>query len=258
MKNSNFLKKVIFNDNKIYMFRFYFVTVSMSAFVAGFYYYFDCFSGLPFAPIISQALMLFIALLGLGMFFTKKEKLQKTMGNDAYRVAFFRYHVTFIPFIYVSAFHPLFISSYYSIIEIDNTFYVRLILAFYFLLTGVLLHIRSRKLFGIDNLFMYYVYYPNESKIIKSVIHLILRHPIYSAMSRIAVGFALINGDLTAVIVALLLTCNQIAWLYFCEEPDLIKRFGDEYNKFRRKVPALFVRPSNILVFTKFILGLKK
>ena len=258
MKDSNFLKEVVFNNNKINAFRFYFITILMSILVAGFFYYFDRFSKIPFAPIISQALILFIALIGLGMFFTKKRRLQKTMGDNAYRTAFYRYHVTFIPFIYISALHPLFIPTHYGIMEIENTFYIRFILAFYFLTTGILLHIRSRKLFGIDNLFMYYVYYPNESKIIKSVIHLILRHPIYSAMSRIAIGLALINGNLTSVIIALLLTCNQIFWLYFYEEPDLIKRFGCDYKQLKQKVPALFIKPKNTLIFIKFLLGLKK
>ncbi len=258
MENSVFLKRVVFNNSKVNAFNFYAITLVLIAVVASIYYYIDNLAPLPYLPIVSQGLMLFIALIGLGMFFVQKKRLQKTKGDDAYRIAFFRYHVTFIPIIYVSALHPIFISAEQGYYAIPNYMYLRYVFAAYFLLSGIILHIRTRKLFGLDNLFMYYVYHPTESVMVKSIIHSILRHPIYSAMSRIALGLALFNGNLTAVIIALLLTCNQIAWLAFYEEPDLVERFGEGYKKFKREVPALYVKPSKWIVFIKFLIGIEK
>ena len=39
------------------------------------------------------------------------------------------------------------------------------------------------------------------------------------------------------------------------EEKELIERFGDSYIEYRKKVPALFVRPKKIGVYLKFLAG---
>jgi len=90
---------------------------------------------------------------------------------------------------------------------------------------------------------------------VDSVIHKIIRHPIYSAMNRIAWAGAFFNGSLTSFAMAFLFTCNQAAWLHFYEEPELIKRFGEGYATFKKNVPALYPKLARVSDLVKFLLG---
>lgn len=252
MDNSFFLKNVVYNNQKSNQALFYAITVGFLIVIGTFFYFFDRTS--LFAPIISQFLIVLIALVGLGGFYVfKKKLLAKNSNTNAYRKAFFGFHVTFIPFVYMGAIHS------YIICQppiIDNIwFYLRYLVAFYLVLTGIVLHIRARKIFGMANLFMYYVYHPNESHMVESIIHNLIRHPVYSAMNRIAWAGALFNGSWVSFAVAFLFTCNQICWLSFYEEPELINRFGAGYAGFKKRTPALYPKLSNYLKFINFLLG---
>jgi protein-S-isoprenylcysteine O-methyltransferase Ste14 len=250
--NHEFLSKEVFKGKLSLKFWFYFLTIGLMAILVKFYLYFD---GLfPYSPLVGQLIALWIALFGLGHFFIKKEKYQVIYKDNAYIKAFFRFHVTFIPFIYISAIHPIFILPYQNFF--GNFFYFRLVLAAYFIISAVLLHYRTVRTFGVDNLFMYYVYNPEKSVMVQSVIHSILRHPVYSAMMRISLGLGILRGTLSSILTALILPIfNQMLWIYIFEEPDLIQRFGEKYRSYRKTVWALIVKPKNLIKFWMFLLG---
>lgn len=252
MEDKFFLQNIVFNKKASNKFAFYFITLALTAIIGFAYYLFDDYHS--YAPIVTQFITVALALVGLGGFFTQKRQLLKSYSQtDAYRKAFFYYHVTFIPFVYMGAIHSYFVQQ--PPIFTDNWFNVRYVICGYFLLSGILLHMKARKLFGVDNLFMYYVYHPNESHMVEYIIHKIIRHPVYSAMNRIAWAGAFFNGSLTSFILAFLFTCNQVAWLYFYEEPELIKRFGDGYASVKKTVPALYPKATRYIDFIKFLLG---
>lgn len=252
MDNSFFMRNVVYDNKKSNQVLFYAITVGFLIGIGVFFYFFDGTS--KYAPIISQLIVVFVALIGLGGFYVFKEKLMaKNSNTDAYRKAFFGFHVTFIPFVYMGAIHS------YTICQppvIDNNWFsLRYIIAVYLILTGVILHIRARKIFGMDNLFMYYVYHPNESNMVESIIHKLIRHPVYSAMNRVAWAGAFFNGSWISFIVAFLFTCNQICWLNIYEEPELIKRFGEGYAEFKKRTPALYPKLNHYAQFINFLLG---
>ncbi|MDR0613913.1 MAG: hypothetical protein LBG45_10700 [Dysgonamonadaceae bacterium] len=252
MDNKVFLQKVVFNNKTSNKVLFYIITVCFLTVAGTFFYLVDPVS--PFAPVISQFIIVLLALVGLGGFYTSKKKLLvKNSNTAAYRKAFFRFHVTFIPFVYMGTIHSYFVCQPPLV---DNPWFnLRYIFAAYLILTGITLHIRARKIFGTDNLFMYYVYHPDENKMIESIIHGIIRHPVYSAMNRIAWAGAFFSGSWVSFILAFLFTCNQAGWLVFYEEPELVKRFGNSYVDFKKRTPALYPKLSRYADFIKFLSG---
>lgn len=250
MDNKYFMRNVVYNNKTSNKVLFYTITISLIVIIGYIFYLFDNVN--YYAPIVTQFIIVFLALVGLGCFYTfKKKLLSYNTPTDAYRKAFFCFHVTFIPFVYMGAIHSYFINR--PLIIDEKWFYLRYCFVAYLLLTGVILHIRARKLFGLDNLFMYYVYHPNESNLVESVIHKIIRHPVYSAMNRIAWAGAFFSGSWVAFAVSFLFTCNQICWLNFYEEPELINRFGQSYKEFKKRTPALYPKLKDYRKFIKFL-----
>lgn len=103
---------------------------------------------------------------------------------------------------------------------------------------GVLLGLRAVQVFGIDNLTMLYVYFPEESHIVNHQIYSILRHPAYAAVQAITFGLALLNGSWAALICALVFSLGLWGWVLLVEENELIQRFGAAYADYRKRVPA--------------------
>lgn len=255
MDNQRFMNVVVCNDKTSNKISFFLVSGVLLASVATFFVLLDPMTS--YMPIITQLCVVTIALFGLGGFYNSKSKLlSKYDKTSAYRKAFWGFHVTFIPFIYMAAIHSYF--SFGKPIFDNQWFSLRYIIAIYLLLTGLILHTKTRKIFGLDNLFMYYVYHPNESVMVESVIHKIIRHPIYSAMNRICWAGAFFQGTWISIIIAVLFSIEQLLWLSIYEEPDLINRFGDGYRSFKRSVPALYPNIRDSLKFVKFLLGLEK
>ncbi len=102
---------------------------------------------------------------------------------------------------------------------------------------GVLLGLRTVQAFGIDNLTMLYVYFPEESQIVNHHIYTILRHPAYAAVQLITFGLALLNGSWLALICALLFSLGLWGWVLLVEEKELVQRFGATYVEYRKRVP---------------------
>ncbi len=252
MNNELFLNNEVYRKKSSMKFTFYFLTIFIVFFIGGFYYFFDRL--FPYSQIIGQILVLTVATNLLGQFYLKKEKYQRIYKDEAYVKAFYRFHVTAMPLIYVSALHPIFA---YSTGEIINCWYINFVFGGYLILSAILLHRRTIKIFGVDNLFMYYVYYPEKGGKTDSIIHSMLRHPIYSAMMRLALGLGLLRGTLESFCVGLIIPFLQFFWLYVYEEPDLITRFGKEYKKYRHNVWALLVKPKELLLFWGFLFGKK-
>ena len=70
------------------------------------------------------------------------------------------------------------------------------------------------------------------------------RNPMYLAQLAILFGLFVYRGELSLLLHALLYTGVVQAWLVWCEEPGLRRRFGEEYVRFTREVPRwIRVRP---------------
>ena len=120
---------------------------------------------------------------------------------------------------------------------------------------GTLLGLRTVLTFGVDNLTMLYVYYPEESRFVNHKIYNILRHPAYAAVQCIAFGLALLNGSWSALACALILSLGLWGWVRLVEENELIERFGPAYIEYRQRVPAFLPRPRDLTGLFEFLIA---
>src|SRR5918993_5273904 len=69
-----------------------------------------------------------------------------------------------------------------------------------------------------------------------------VRNPMYAAVLAAIVGQALLLGQLGLVLYAAALWLITAAFVRFYEEPTLTRRFGADYEAYRRAVPAWWPR----------------
>jgi protein-S-isoprenylcysteine O-methyltransferase Ste14 len=191
------------------------------------------------------AFMLFSA------FFLVRKKFQKRFGRLAYSKAF-----SWLGFPAVST--NFVIVAHFALItgpEIAQIVIIP-ILGWYLVIVGGLLFIRSLEAFGVDYLTAVYTYFPSESRMADQKIYDILRHPVYGAGLRIASGLALINANWYSLASALVFGICVWTFVTLVEERELIERFGKPYKDYRRKTPAFWPRPRNLILFYRYLIGL--
>ena len=119
---------------------------------------------------------------------------------------------------------------------------------------GLLLFLRALQTFGMDNLTMLYVYFPEESHLVDHKIYNVLRHPAYAAAEIIAFGLALLKGNWVAFACALIFALGLCGWVRLVEEKELIERFGPAYLEYRQRVPAFWPRLRHLKGFFEFLI----
>lgn len=122
------------------------------------------------------------------------------------------------------------------------------------IVAGVLLGLRTVQVFGVDNLTMLYVYFPEESHLVNHKIYDILRHPAYAAVQFIVYGLALLNGSWAALVSAIIFSLALWSWVRLVEEKELIQRFGASYAEYRQRVPAFWPRMRDLMALFNFLL----
>jgi protein-S-isoprenylcysteine O-methyltransferase Ste14 len=63
------------------------------------------------------------------------------------------------------------------------------------------------------------------------------RNPMYSAHAAILLGLFLYSGELSLLFYAGIYIGGIYTWIVLREEPELRKRFGAEYDRYRQRVP---------------------
>jgi protein-S-isoprenylcysteine O-methyltransferase Ste14 len=119
---------------------------------------------------------------------------------------------------------------------------------------ATLLGLRTVQIFGVDNLTMLYVYFPEESHLVNHKIYTILRHPAYAAVQCIAFRLALLNGNWLALACSLIFLLGLWGWVHLVEENELIRRFGPAYVDYRKRVPAFWPRLRDLRGFFEFLI----
>jgi protein-S-isoprenylcysteine O-methyltransferase Ste14 len=213
--------------------------------------YFIVTDNIPTWSIDSQIIIVALGFLVLSLFFSRRQAYKEKYGELAYRNAFAHYAMPGLALIFGAIAH----AGYMNGPEIPQGWWtiVFLALGWLSLLIGTILCIRSIFTFGADNLALLYVYYPEEGRIINSSIYGVLRHPIYAGVLRLFIGLALINGNANSIAFAILIPLGFIGWTRLVEEKDLIERFGGDYLDYRKRVPAFFPKPRDLLKFFNFL-----
>ena len=69
-----------------------------------------------------------------------------------------------------------------------------------------------------------------------------VRNPMYLAVGATIVGQALLLGQFGLLVYAAAFGVVVFSFVRFYEEPALLRRFGDQYNAYRRAVPGWWPR----------------
>jgi protein-S-isoprenylcysteine O-methyltransferase Ste14 len=207
----------------------------------------------PFWQLVAEILL---GSLGFGLlyrFFRYRQDLTARFGLLAYRRAALRYGLPGVTIIAAVVARIRYLPG--PQISPFGWYIVLPTLGWVSIVVGGLLGLRTVQIFGVDNLTMLYVYFPEESRLVNHRIYTILRHPAYSATQYIAFGLALLNGNWFAVACALIFAFGLWGWVDLVEEKELIERFGQAYVEYRQHVPPFLPRLRNLSGFFRFLIA---
>lgn len=109
------------------------------------------------------------------------------------------------------------------------------------LILGALLKVDRLAFIGLSQLFSRpgYLDEPSKGTLIRTGVHRYMRHPIYTGILLVVMSDPSVtqNGVFVAVLAMLYIMVG-----YRHEEAGLLRRFGQEYEEYRRQVPALLPR----------------
>jgi len=213
--------------------------------------YFIVSDQIPTWTIDSEIVVLAIGFMVFSLFFSGRKAYLEKYNEGAYRRAFLRFALPGLAIILASIAHIAYMNGPKWPPGMITT--AMAILGWYWIIVGAILWFRSVLAFGVDNLTMLYVYFPENGPIINSTIYGILRHPIYAAALRIGIGLALLNTSIYALTFIPFFLLGFTGWITLVEEKELLERFP-EYAGYRKQVPAFWVKPRNIGRFWSFLI----
>lgn len=227
------------------------------------------------SPIIGIIMLETIAFFCVYQMWLKKDTLKMKYGQKSYQrifpIGFFGISIviglSFYNIAHLSNYNDLFWQTYpYRIfsqalsklsgLDLQILNIIRVIMGIFIILLGFLMIIRSLITFGIDYMTVVYLYFPEESEVKNHKIYSILRHPTYAGLIYMSIGGTLIQFSLYAIIAAIFYVIYFWIHIRKVEEKELIQRFGESYNEYRKKTPALFAHFSDWFVFLKILFGL--
>jgi len=215
--------------------------------------YFITTDNIPTWSIDSEIIISALGFLVLSLFFSRKQSYKEKYKELAYRNAFAHYAMPGLALIFGAIAHAGYMNG--PFVPYGWWTIIFLALGWFMLCIGALLWIRSIFTFGMDNLALLYVYYPEEGQIINSSVYGILRHPIYAGALRVVIGLALLNGNANAIAFIIFVPLGLIGWIRLVEEKELLERFGQTYLDYRKHVPAFWPKLSNLGVFYNFLVA---
>lgn len=215
-------------------------------------YYFLTTDQIPTWSIDSQIIVIAMGFLILSMFFSRRKIYKEKFKELAYRNAFAHYGIPGLALIMASVAHAGYMNGPF----VPHGWWTNIFIAlgWLMLLVGALLWIRGIFAFGLDNLALLYVYYPEEGKIVDSNIYSVLRHPVYAGVLRVIIGLALLNGNANAMAFIIFAPLGLTGWIRLVEEKELIERFGQSYLDYRKRTPAFWPKWRDMGKFFNFLI----
>ena len=207
---------------------------------------------IPTWSIDSEIVVIALGFIVLRLFFTHKKVYQEKYKELAYRNACTHYGIPGLAIIMAAVAHAGYMNGPFVPRGWWTTVFI--VLGIWLLIVGAMLWIRGIFTFGMDNLALLYVYYPEEGKIVNSNIYSVLRHPVYAGVLRVIIGLALLNGNGNSIAFILFAPLGLFGWIRLVEEKELIERFGPSYLDYRKRVPAFWPRLRDFGKFFGFLL----
>jgi protein-S-isoprenylcysteine O-methyltransferase Ste14 len=229
----------------------------------------------PLTPIIGPLIIIFIGLSVVRQFWRVRDKYLSKYRIKAYQKAF-KFVAIGIPMVFSVIIHSFIPNDLIAPYRIDDTLtrylgdpisglvlvfpsyilYIRLVLSILFVGLGLTVVFKALSLFGIDNMALLYVFYPEESTLQNHEIYSILRHPTYHGLMLISIGSIFFRFSIYSVIYFLIFLVGINIHIKYVEEKELIQRFGGEYKKYRETVPAFFVRLKDVKKYFSILLSI--
>jgi len=183
-------------------------------------------------------------------FFRQRNKYLSCFGQNAYRLAAWRFLLPYGAFFLAALTWPLW--AFRQKVQLNFPLFVP---GIFFIVLGLLVIKKTLNALGIERLIYVYAYFPENKCLVKSGICAFLRHPAYSAWIYFNCGFFCLRGSFPLLISALL-NLAALAFIAKKEESQITKDFPEDYLLYQKQVPAFF--PRNPFSFLLFLLGLKK
>jgi protein-S-isoprenylcysteine O-methyltransferase Ste14 len=132
-----------------------------------------------------------------------------------------------------------------GVIAIVEYFWLKRRLNYYVSLTGLILFTVAflGRAWAVRTLGRYHsvhIEIREDQPLIKSGPYRYVRHPIYLCVILELLGFPLIPNSYFALLVALFVYVPILILRLFLEERALLKKFGEEYVEYKKKVPCIF------------------
>ncbi len=187
------------------------------------------------------------------LFYSQKQNYLERYGASAYRKAFLRIYLPGSAIVFGSLVHLLYMPGP----QIPALWWKTVLVVFgaCFTLSGLALLLRAFQSIGIDELFLYHVYFPEEGRMPVAGLYEYLRHPISSGCLQLGIGLALVSGGWYSLLMAILLPLGFTGWVRLVEEKELLRRFGQTYSEYRKRTPAFWIQPRQFGGYARGILA---
>lgn len=126
-----------------------------------------------------------------------------------------------------------------------------------FLIIGLLLFLQVHLKLGVARQYYMYQYYLDEGTMIQDAIYNYVRHPLYAGLIYILIGVVLASGTTQGVFMGLMIL-PYFPGRIFPGEKDLVRRLGQEYLDYRKRVPAFLPRMSAWPGLRKCLIDMKR
>ncbi|MFX1484671.1 MAG: methyltransferase family protein [Promethearchaeota archaeon] len=225
----------------------------------------------PFLPLVGTISVGALGFVLIGQVWSKREEMKASLGDLAYQkmIPTGLTGVFLIPPIVFHAFTSIrslppgppvneltiqWSRSLLQMIGVDPLvdIWLRVIISAVFIILGAAT-VRSAILtFGFDYMAVVYLYFPEESEVQDNEIYSVIRHPTY--LGGVMLGAAGLFFRFSVYSILFFVIIFMVFRLQIVrEERELIERFGEGYAEYRKKVPALLVRPSKVSFFFRFL-----
>jgi len=210
----------------------------------------DFFSS--YIPVLTQILILILAYYLLSKLWRNKTQYLTKYGIHGYQRALLLFYLPGMALLISTVIHLLVIDGP----PIIRQYPLNILFVVYCWTVGGSLLGRALFFFGFDHMFVVYLYFPEESRMVNQRLYSVIRHPAYFGLIHIAIGAAFLSGNVNSFISILIFIIGEYLWLSLIEEKELLARFGEEYAEYKKKVPAFFPHLRNIIPWFRLIWGL--
>lgn len=189
-----------------------------------------------YAPLISQLVMALVTVLLETIHLRTAKAYRTRYGTLAYQVHFYHLMLPILVTWYACCFHPLFIGGPALL---PSWLAISLGILFLIPVPLITMHIERAGFHTMTHGLDVYSIFPEETPAVHGAIYGYIRHPLYLALTCMALALALLRNNPVALLAATLVLIPALATGYL-EDQELINRYGQAHREYICKTAALF------------------